>query len=549
MYNRCKRRTTSLSDLKNIAIQGPVNVQDIPQKIKQVLDEYQKFVDEALAGKRGKTAQFWMQYTTIIDLTNVLHRAIKCKDPKLFGYALFKLLPIFFMTNHFHYARSMVLYSLELENLDPEIDKILRSGGFSVNRSGKSFSQVPVDMALEQTINADAKNRLKGIMKYADAAKAVNRWAITNSMKTELVNSLLEMSGMTESSYGHKETQTLRRKKDNEDLKSLKHIIIETIDPFDKNLAKEKHLFNIKTGRKATKDTETYLLNIFTDGVAKRDKFISQCKADSNRFEKPICKTKIVNFATENLLKTNKSRKVAEVVGIKRTRDLFGRLLFLAVTRNISIEKVFEFPLLPEPPCFCHPDGAMCQSDKSTVFDYITQNFTSTSPNSTQTVAADGMFIVKNTINQLCPTFASFARTMLMKVLKLTKHRADLCFDVCESPSIKDTKRKDHGNEETQRNFTFGLRQKFPTDIENLLQISEFKKEFLKFLMKEYEDPVYAHIIGDKIFYCSVDNICKQFYVYDGTLKIEEVYELYRYHLEADTRLVFHAFHADSVNL
>ena len=104
-------------DLKNIAIQGPVNVQDVPQKIKRVLDEYEKFVDETLAGKRGKTTQFWMHttmhtvlYTTIIDLTNVLHRTIKCKDPKLFGYALFKLLPIFFMTNHFNYARWMVLY-------------------------------------------------------------------------------------------------------------------------------------------------------------------------------------------------------------------------------------------------------------------------------------------------------------------------------------------------------------------------------------------------------------------------------------------------------
>ena len=236
MHNRCKRGHTLLaaafhglhlakfiadmkekdkfmSDLKNIAKQGPVNVQDIPQKIKQVLDEYEKFVDETLDRKRGKTAQFWMQYTTFIDLTNVLHRAIKCKGPKLFGYALFKLLPIFFMTNHFNYARWMVLYSLELENLDPEIDKILRSGGFSVNRSGKPFSQVPFDMALEQTINADAKNRLKGIMKYADVTTAVNRWAITTSMKTEFVNSLLEMSGMTESSYGHKETQTLRRKK------------------------------------------------------------------------------------------------------------------------------------------------------------------------------------------------------------------------------------------------------------------------------------------------------------------------------------------------
>ena len=77
MYNRCKRGHTLLatafhglhlakfiedmtdkddfiSDLKNIAIQGPVNVQDIPQNIKQVFDEYEKFVYETLAGKRGK---------------------------------------------------------------------------------------------------------------------------------------------------------------------------------------------------------------------------------------------------------------------------------------------------------------------------------------------------------------------------------------------------------------------------------------------------------------------------------------------------------------
>ena len=143
MYNRCTRGHTLLatafhglhlakfiedmtdkddfiSDLKNIAIQGPVNVQDIPQNIKQVFDEYEKFVYETLAGKRRKTAQFWMQYITIIDLINVLHRAIKCKDPKLFGYAFLKLLPIFLMTNHFNCARWMVLYSSELENLNPE---------------------------------------------------------------------------------------------------------------------------------------------------------------------------------------------------------------------------------------------------------------------------------------------------------------------------------------------------------------------------------------------------------------------------------------------
>ena len=76
--------------------------------------------------------------------------------------------------------------------------------------------------------------------------------------------------------------------------------------------------------------------------------------------------------------------------------------------------------------------------------------------------------------------FASVLRTMLMKVLKC---QVDLCFDVYESPSTKDIKRRDQGSEKIKQNFTFGLRQKFPSGTDDLLQISEFKKKFLKFAL------------------------------------------------------------------
>ena len=183
-----------------------------------------------------------------------------------------------------------------------------------------------------------------------------------------------------------------------------------------------------------------------------------------------------------------------DVVSVKGTCDLFGRLLFLAAT-HISIEKILEYPLLPEPPCFCHPDGAMYQSFKSAVFNHLTEDITTNPPTGVHTIIVAGMFMVKNTTNQHCQTFAVFARTMLMKALKLTNYRADMCFNVYESPSFKDIKRKDRGNEETERVFTFGPQQKFPADVESLLQISEFKKEFLKYFLKEYEDPGYVHIL------------------------------------------------------
>ena len=42
-----------------------------------------------------------------------------------------------------------------------------------------------------------------------------------------------------------------------------------------------------------------------------------------------------------------------------------------------------------------------------------------------------------------------------------------------------------------------------------------------------------------------MDNECKKFYAIENILKIENVPELVGYHLEADTRVMFHAIHAD----
>ena len=67
-----------------------------------------------------------------------------------------------------------VLEFLRLETSQPDLQKILSKGGFSVNRTGKSFGSVPVDVALEQTINTNAKSLLKGIILFAEISEAVN---------------------------------------------------------------------------------------------------------------------------------------------------------------------------------------------------------------------------------------------------------------------------------------------------------------------------------------------------------------------------------------
>ena len=65
----------------------------------------------------------------------------------------------------------MTYYSLELakfKNDKLEVMEGLMNGAFSINRTENLLAGVPFDKALEQTINAQAKSRLKEIMAYFD---------------------------------------------------------------------------------------------------------------------------------------------------------------------------------------------------------------------------------------------------------------------------------------------------------------------------------------------------------------------------------------------
>ena len=67
----------------------------------------------------------------------------------------------------------MVRYYLNLVNIDnthPGVRQILENGALSIRRTDKAFSRTPVDMPLEQTVNADAASRLTGISVFGTIA-------------------------------------------------------------------------------------------------------------------------------------------------------------------------------------------------------------------------------------------------------------------------------------------------------------------------------------------------------------------------------------------
>ena len=145
---------------------------------------------------------------TYAKIAGLMLGAIKINDTAIYSLALFEVTSMFFMPNHHKYARWMSLYSSDLANLEtsqPNLQEILTGRGFSVNRAGKLFSSIPIDMALEQTTNANAKNNLKGIMALADISTAGNQWMVTASMKSKTLNAVLDYADMNISYYELKE--------------------------------------------------------------------------------------------------------------------------------------------------------------------------------------------------------------------------------------------------------------------------------------------------------------------------------------------------------
>ena len=166
-----------------------------------------------------------------------------------------------------------------------------------------------------------------------------------------------------------------------------------------------------------------------------------------DKFKEPIKKSTILNFATENFSKRNKSTQASKIQKVKGTRDIFRRLLLLPFTKQVDVKRIFASPLVPESPCFCHPDGSLRDSPKSKVFQYLKGLVQSDSPPDVETVIADVMFLIRPI--RRCRTFTLFIQTVLKIVLKETVYRADIYLDIYGSPSLKDSKRQEKGDDQS----------------------------------------------------------------------------------------------------
>ena len=154
------------------------SIREISKELTEILESYERFRLDSSDGKHGKIAQYWIGYVDLVDLYHQFSRSIRSGDFALYICCLPKLAAYFFAFNHVNYARWLVTYHdnlLRLGVTHPQVQDEFRKGFFSVKITNKHFSAGPIDLALEQTIDADVASQRTGITSITNSISARQR--------------------------------------------------------------------------------------------------------------------------------------------------------------------------------------------------------------------------------------------------------------------------------------------------------------------------------------------------------------------------------------
>ena len=149
------------------------------------------------------------------------------------------------------------------------------------------------------------------------------------------------------------------------------------------------------------------MLNVFVLGHKWKDEFIHECTEDPTTFEIP--RQQLKTFASASVQSKLKGKDDKMLV-LKTTRDLLGRLVYLASTRKLDIEKVFCFPLTPVPLSLASIYGTMKETPKYPLGKYLKDLMTHQEPSKIDVVLYDAMFISQSLPSKILTLLATYLR-------------------------------------------------------------------------------------------------------------------------------------------
>lgn len=502
-------------------------------------------VETFVAIPEGPMKEFWNSYIEMVELLLHFIRATREGDWVLHLACVRDMLPWFFAYDHTNYARYGTVYweeMMSLQQTHPAAYNMLESGDFGVQRNNThGFSQVPVDQTIEQTLNRNTKTK-GGIVGFSLKKGAVRRWLITAHVRAAITDKCRAMANMNDHQTEHKEMTQARMLKDETAVREATNVISSWGNPFEPS----SDLVSLGSGVVASQSLKEDLLNAKEKGHSELLSFVRErLQSQTKDFFATLPRLKLKTFTSVK----KASRVQGKEVMVQADRNLFGRLLVVAQTREMNMKDVLSHELGPLPWSLSTVSGGLTKTDKSSLAKLLEADevLLSDVP-SVSACIIDAMAMIQSFV-QVPDTFHMFAQQLLGRIIHTAGQatRIDFVGDQYPQQSIKLSEHKERATAGQMAIRITHRNQKCPKQWKKFLSLGANKEGLLKFLQDEWASGAYAQMLQGKRLFATCGQSCRVISFQNDILQNQVVPNLLCDHEEADTRLLFHAKHAAEV--
>ena len=137
---------------------------------------------------------------------------------------------------------------LKLNETYKDVYDEFKKGCFGIKRTKKDFSRLPIDLTLEQIVNADVASQKTGFSYFANSISARQRWSDSHFVRMEVLSEVLNKLDITTKEDVSQDLKPNRIMKNTRDLKKILRSIQESMNPFSEEVNKDL-LLNKGTGK------------------------------------------------------------------------------------------------------------------------------------------------------------------------------------------------------------------------------------------------------------------------------------------------------------
>lgn len=461
----------------------------------------------------------------------------------LYISSLWNLQWLFHSLDHINYIRAVAIHlrdMMSLSNTHPSVYAAFCQGKFSLNKSGRPFSKMPIDECHEQ--NNDLVKSEGGAIGLTENSVALLRWMVAGPEMMRVVNqflSCLQRSNDIPDEIRHHENVPSVQNKFACKVISLVKTLKDMGNPFDDSSG---DLLTLDTREIADLKIASSMKNIKKMGEDLFTKFwLERIVEHSKPLSDVIRKNNIPLFSRPPI--KIQSRDKVHIEGLKKDRNLLSSLYIACQVREGDLQQFFSHENHGFPPSLSDNGKLKLNSNKSDLLQSLQRLTSDDAPiilkPPVNMLVIDGAVSVHYTKPMPTHTFDDYCTDFVSNIEKEFQsgtQRIDIIFDVYLPDSLKNTARQERGSGTRIR---VEGSKKIPQNWSNFLKVEGNKKELFELLANRVSGTLFP---GTVIVTKGQEALCSE-----ASISLDNISPCN--HEEADSRMILHAHNGFSSGL